>query len=116
MLVQHPTKVLIKVSLYFTLFALFCYFYLLEEVDNYFKGRNTVTSRAEEATVLEPPTFTLCVDPPLKMSVAKRYNFTDNRDLFYKDVANKSIAEKFTELSYKLNRDYEIKIGKVYLF
>ena len=103
-------KILATLCLYLALFAFFCYFYLIEQMTDYFKRNMIVTSRIEEVDVLEPPTFTICIDPPFKTSVAAKYDYADQADIFRKDVPKTSFADRFTNLSYILNQDYDIHL------
>ena len=111
MLTIEVIKVLVTLSLYLALFAFFCHFYLIEQMTDYFKRNKIVSSRIEEVKVLEPPTFTICIDPPFKTSVAEKYGYDDQMDVFKKDVPNITYAERFTSLSYILEEDYDIYLS-----
>merc|ERR1711953_1195137 len=89
-------KFLVTLSLYLALFAFFCHFYLIEQMTDYFKRNKIVSSRIEEVKVLEPPTFTICIDPPFKTSVAEKYGYDDQMDVFKKDVPDTTYEERFT--------------------
>lgn len=78
---------------------------------DYFKRNMIVSSRIEEVDVLEPPTITICTDPPFKTSVATKYNYSDQKDIFSKDVPGTIYAERFANLSYILNQDYAIQMS-----
>ena len=110
---MQPTKlieIVVGIFLYLVLLFLFAYFYMIDQLNDFFKGRTTVTFRLEEAKTIEPPTITICVDPPLKKSVAAQFDFKDSYDLFFKDVPKVSFKEKFQNLSYILNQDYTIQM------
>ena len=110
---MQPTKlieIVVGTFLYLVLLFLFSYFYMIDQLNDFFKGRSTVTFRFEEAKTIEPPTITICVDPPIKKSVAVQFDFKDSSDLFFKDVPNVSFKEKFQNLSYILNQDYTIQM------
>ena len=84
---MQPTKlieIVVGTFLYLVLLFLFSYFYMIDQLNDFFKGRSTVTFRFEEAKTIEPPTITICVDPPIKKSVAVQFDFKDSFDLFSK--------------------------------
>ena len=96
--------------LYFGLFFVFCYFYMIDQLNDFIKGRSTITSRFEKAPFLEPPTVTICLTIPLKPSVSLEYNFTSQYDIFFKEEPNITLPKRFENLGYLLNRDFQIKI------
>ena len=72
--------------------------------------RATTTSRLEQVTESEFPTITICMDPPLKPSVASKYGFKWELDLHMIDVPNTTLLEKMEALSYMIDKDFSIKI------
>ena len=52
----------------------FVSFYLQDQMSDFLLRRTTVTSRIEQVNELDPPTLTICIDPPFKISLAKKYN------------------------------------------
>ena len=111
---MNSTKVLewlAKITVYAILVILFFYFYLIDLMCDYVKGRTTITSRTESVEFLEPPTFTICLDPPLKSTVATSYNFSNDDDLFLKDFPDTDFRERFSKVTYILNQDYELEIA-----
>ena len=108
------SKAIIKNSFrlltYLGLFFVFCYFYMVDQMDDFIKGRRTVGSRFEEAKVLEPPTITICMDTPLKASVSNQYEFEHLYDLLFKNEPNLTTPDKFNLFGYVLNRDFEVQV------
>ena len=84
---------------------------MIDQMTDFFKGRTTVTSRLQKASELEPPTITICLDPPFKTSVAKIYDFASKYDIFAKDVPNTTYEERFENLSYNLIESLQIKLS-----
>ena len=82
-------------------------------MEDFLKKRTTMASRLDVTQHLEPPTFTICLDPPLKTSLAQKHNFSSNFDWFFE--YNKSLSEGYDLLTYKINRDYELKLKIPYL-
>ena len=72
--------------------------------------RTTVTSRIEQVSELDPPTLTICIDPPFKISLAKKYNFSNQFNIFFKDYNDSTYQERFEKLSYILNQDFQINL------
>ena len=79
-------------------------------MEDYIAGRTTTTSRLKQVTESEFPTITICMDPPLKPSVASKYGFTWVGDFYLKDLPNTTLLEKYEAMSYMLNKDYSIEI------
>ena len=107
-LTRQECKYIVQIAFYIALFAIYANFYLQGELDAYVKGRTTFASTFEEAKTLEYPTLTFCLDPPTKLSVSKKYNFTSVYDKFNQDVPNSTLHQTFDELSYILNKDFYI--------
>ena len=104
-------KYIFRFILYFGLFFVFCYFYMIDQLSDFIKDRSTITSRFEKASVLEPPTVTICMSIPLKPSVSMSYNFTSQYDIFFQEEPkNVTLPQRFENLGYLLNRDYQIRI------
>ena len=77
----------VRVVVYLLLLALFSYFYLVEQMSDYFKGRTTLTSRAEEVESLEVPTATICMSAPsIKRSVALQLGLNSTTQIFFEDI------------------------------
>ena len=83
---------------------------------DYIAGRTTTTSRLEQVKESEFPTITICMDPPLKPSVASKYGFKWAWDVFKKDVLytpkspNTTWLKKLETMSYMMDKDFSIKI------
>ena len=105
-------KVGVRVVLYLALFTFFSYFYMVEQMSDFFKGRTTLTSRTEVVKTLEPPTATICFRPALKRSVAKQFNLSKNTDVLDIDIPNFTYPEFIAKSNYILNKDYEILLHK----
>ena len=70
-------KLLVTILLYLLLLILFCLFYLVDQMEDFIQGRTTITSRLEKVNFLEPPTLTLCFDPPFKLSIFEKYGVNE---------------------------------------
>ena len=97
--------------IYVLLFVSFIYFYMNDQMSDYMAGRTTITSRFAEADALEFPTITLCMRPGTKPSVAQEFGFVKLNDVFKKQVENTTLIERFENLSYKLNQDFEMYVN-----
>ena len=101
-------KVCLRAVVYLILLVLFFYFYMVEQMSDFFKGRTTLTSRTEKVKDLEPPTTTVCMSPSMKRSVAKQMKFQH----VLMGVPNDTTYPKaIAETNYILNRDYELYLG-----
>ena len=101
-------KILIGSILYFALLGFYISFFLLDQVSNYLIGRSTVANQIQIVEKLEYPTLTLCMNPATKLSVSQKYGFTNMYDKFEKDTNGTSLTERYDNLSYILNQDFEI--------
>ena len=107
-------KSIVQVTIFISLTLFFVFFYLKEQLKNYIEHRETITSRYEDADSLEFPTITLCLDPATKLSVSKKYGFTKYLDKFYKPVETSTLAQRFEELTYTLNKDFKVQFNGEY--
>ena len=82
---------------------------MIDQMVTFMKGRTTMTRRVENVNSIEFPTITICLDPPTKLSIAKKYGFESHNDKFYLDVPNRTLPEVFDEISYRLDEDYFIQ-------
>ena len=79
-------------------------------IDRIVKSRTTITSRMlENSPDIEFPTSTLCLLLPTKLSVTKSYEFQNDNEKFYKENPNSTFHQRSDELTYQLNRDFEIR-------
>ena len=109
-------KLLFTVLLYLLLLFLFCYFYFISQMTDFFKGRTTITSRIEKPNTLEPPTMTICFDPPFKTSVARQFGLVEHFDYRVLELPSGiSYGQRFQKLSYLLDEDYKVKMSKMSL-
>ena len=105
-------KLLVTILLYLLLLILFCLFYLVDQMEDFIQGRTTITSRLEKVKSLEPPTLTLCFDPPFKTSVARKFGLVHHYDYRYKALPNGTdYGQRFHQLSYILNQDYKVSMS-----
>ena len=79
-------------------------------MEDYIAGRTTTTSRLEQVEESDFPTITICMDPPVKPSVASKYGFKWVWDLYVPNTSNTTLLEKLETLSYIMNKDFSIKI------
>ena len=105
-------RVFIKLFLYGSLSGIFVSFYLLDQLKDFLQQRTTITTKHEEASTIEFPTLTFCLDPGTKTSVGKQYGYEVFDEIFERDVKNITFTEKFTSLSYILNKDFEISASE----
>ena len=101
-------KILLIVTIYSALTACFVFFFMIDQLTAFIKGRTTVSQRLESADILQFPTLIFCMNPATKLSVSKKYGFKTYRDKFNVEVNNSYLDDRFNELSYILNRDYVI--------
>ena len=99
---------ILKTFILLTLLSFFVLFFLKDQITAFAKKRSTITSRFEQAKALQFPTLVLCLDPATKLTVSKKYGFEKAMDKFFKDVPNSTLYETFQEITYQLNKDYEI--------
>ena len=106
-------KLTVQIILYSALTTFFVYFYLVDQMRDFIRGRTTITSRFENVSELEPPTLTVCVNPRFKLSVALDFgmNFSWYQSIPVSNTS--SYGEQFSKLSYILNQDYKIKMAIV---
>ena len=103
------TKLILSIFFYVGLLIPFIWFYMYDELNDFIRGRTTIASRFEESSRIEFPTLTFCTSNVFKRSVMQEFGFKTNHQLFWKKVPNKTLEEAFDELSYQLNRDFNIK-------
>ena len=63
----------------------------------------------ENSPNIEFPTSTLCLLLPTKLSITKSYEFQNDNEKFYKENPNSTFHQRSDELTYQLNRDFEIR-------
>ena len=79
---------------------------------DFIAARTTITSRIEKTDFLEPPTLTLCFDPPFKTSVARKFGLVSHYDYRSKALPNGTdYGQRFHQLSYILNQDYKVRMS-----
>ena len=105
-------KWLFKLLVLVGLFVLFGLFFLKEQVSAFFENRSTISSRYEKAEEVEFPTITVCLDPATKLSFSQTYGFTQFTDKFTNQVPNSTLVEVFDNLTYKLNKDFQLDFYK----
>ena len=108
-----PKKVVCKVILqaltFSFLLSCFIYFFMIDQMVTFMKGRTTITRRVENVNSVEFPTITICFDPATKLSIAKKYGFENPDDKFNQDIPNKTLPQVFDEMSYGFDEDYFIR-------
>ena len=77
-------------------------------MSDFFKRRLTIASIREEVKALEPPTFTICLDPPFKASEYLGYKLNTPEDIFWNDFPNETLAQRFDKVSFKFGNDFHI--------
>ena len=103
-------KIVVKIALFAILLILFCHFYMVDQLTDYFRHRTTMTSRFETKDSFEPPLITICTEPVFKQSVGKKFGFWYNFHVFEKQVPNLTFPQAYSSLSYILNKDYKVKL------
>ena len=108
----------LRLVFHLILFILFVQFYLIEQMGDYIADRATTTSQLKQVTESEFHTITICMDPPVKLSVASKHGFRWFGEFYYTDTMNTTYLKDLQDLGYTLNQDFTIRIineGKVYL-
>ena len=107
---QEIVRYILKVLSFIILLVLFVYFFLKDQMMSFVKSRTTITSRMlENSPDIEFPTLTFCLLPATKLSVTKNYGFQNDNEKFYKEIPNSTLHQRLDELTYQLNRDFEIR-------
>ena len=107
---QEIVRYILKVLTFIILLVLFVYFFLKDQMMSFVKSRTTITSRMlENSPDIEFPTLTFCLLPATKLSVTKSYGFQNDNEKFYKEIPNSTLHQRLDELTYQLNRDFEIR-------
>ena len=101
-------KILFGLLVHLSLLVLFIKVYMVQELGDFVKGRTTVSHRFETSDQFEFPTLSVCMDPPLKPSVASKFGLKDQQNIHWKDISNLTASDKWNEISYVLNRDFTI--------
>ena len=105
---KYWVKVLFGLLVHLSLLTLFIKVYLIHEMSGFIKRRTTISHRFETSEQFEFPTLTLCMDPPLKPSLALKFGLKDQQDIHWTDVPSKTVFEKWNEISYVVNRDFMV--------
>ena len=103
-------KIAIKIIFLCCLAFNFLYFYMVDEISDFIKKRQTITTRFEPTNVIEPPTITFCMNPAQKVSKAKAYGFTSFQSWEHLEVMNITLDERIKDISYVLNKDFTLKL------
>ena len=107
---QEIVRYILKVLTFIILLVLFVYFFLKDQMMSFVKSRTTITSRMlENSPDIEFPTLTFCLLPATKLSITKSYGFQNDNEKFYKEIPNSTLHQRLDELTYQLNRDFEIR-------
>ena len=101
-------KTVLTVLIFVLLFTSFVYFFMMDQMIAFIKGRTTITKRVEVADSIEFPTIIMCLDPPTKLSVARKYGFQNHNDKFKVEIPNKNVTQVYDENTFELNQDYLI--------
>ena len=103
-------KFIILVSL-LILFGIF-----VQDVFTKFSAKKTNLMQSDKNNVsVDIPSFTFCFTPPMKTSTAQKYNL--DKSIFFSFVEvrkaiNYSIPQVFTESTYQLGEDFDLKFAK----
>ena len=104
----------IKLLLFTILLSVFIISNFLPQLGQYLEGSTTFSTRIETISEYDAPIMILCVNPGTKPSLSEKYgyHFLPNSVLYdttekYKDF-DMNLWEMYTELTYKLNEDFEI--------
>ena len=123
---QSKVKLVLRITKAVLLIVLlvFFYFYFFLDVFTKFKSRRTNMATREELfrkngiNGIQSPAITVCLSPNLKPSVLKKYNMTYLSSFHSREVLQKhnvTFSRLVQEASYRLNEDFEIKMGDRYL-
>ena len=103
-------KLLVKAGILFILLVSFFKVYFVDQVTDFAKGLSTVTTTYEYPNTIEPPTMIVCFNEAFKTSVGKAYQINSTYD-----IADPKSDFPYDEVIYKLDRDFEILMGSIYL-
>ena len=89
---------------------------MIDIMSDFFKRRTTITSQIEGVKELEPPTFTICLDPPFKTSKLLPYDVLYTYNIFHTEWRdeNTTLGDLITKASYELDQDIQIKLELIY--
>ena len=107
----NKVKAIVKAILFLVLVILFLVFYFIHQAEEFMKGSTTFTSRNEKVLEFIMPSLVLCFDPPFKASIFGNKSKNINGLLNSNDVPNESFNEFFENATYKLERDFDIKMS-----
>ena len=108
MLPTRWIKVLAKTVFYLFLLVFFCIFFFIDQMSDFFQRRTTISSRMEEVKILEPPMFTICLDPPFKSSKYLGYKLNTPADILFNDFPNETIGQRFDKVSFHMGTDFHL--------
>ena len=77
-------------------------------MSDFFRRRTTIASRREEVKTLEPPTFTICLDPPFKASKYLGYKLNTPADILFNDFPNETIGQRLDKVSFHMGTDFHL--------
>ena len=98
-----------------------------EQMTDFILKRTTMSGRFEEPDQIEFPTMIICAQDGMKISKLQKYGLQENKHLLQNEFENKgnpnyvgqpnqSLPETFHELSYILNRDFNLHLShKIFL-
>ena len=108
-------KTVLKLILFIILLLIFCYFYLVSEVDNFMKKSTTFSNKYVQSEMIQEPNLLICMKPGLKRSKAKYYNFTLEESLIFTKEDrhfiknNMTLWQVYEDMSYKHSEDFFIE-------
>ena len=108
-------KICLKVSIYLTLIIFFTAFYFIGQLQNFTKGGTTFGTRIEKLNEFFIPDTAICFDPGFKKDVIDKYKYPSLSTILYDDYGNPSVFNEsmwnvFNELTYNLNRDFNLTL------
>ena len=113
------TIVIIKAAVFLGLFAIFYVFYFREVVEK-FAARYTNFEVTQETNEENTPFFTLCMSPPAKLSILKKYDMSvttlnepNPSEIKILASLNKTIEDLFLEATFKLDVDFTLSVSMV---
>ena len=85
---------------------------MIDQMSDFIKGRTTVTNRIEDVKSLEPPTVTICMNPPYKSSKLKFFGLDNFYQLYLKEdfFNNQTVDEAIDFFGFKLGRDFSVNM------
>ena len=120
---QNLIKAIFRGVIFVTLLITLYLMYMRTAVEQYTKGRTTISQTSKKLSKLKSPTFIFCLDPPFKPSFFKNHSVTSLGVEKYfwvfphtrKMFENHSAPELYFEMSNHLGSDWKLLVVEPFL-